>query len=260
MVYDCLSDIINASKARLNDRITTLAPITGRLLDNNQAFTQRVCNTAWRKLQDFLCNLGFMQLTDEDVLFGLPAVASQDPAVQVRIDWFNYFDGQNLQPGPTLPPDLVVPLKCGERLNGSMASFSPMRPWVDGLPRRAKQADNMFWEWRADGLYLPGSLNVTDLYIRYKRYLSDFIDSGQTQWFQQPVPILRCQDALSYFICAEIEDAREDLKDSDFRAKGEIAAKLLVNRDISMKQRTNVRRRPRSGRGEGSYYSGGLWI
>jgi hypothetical protein len=201
-----------------------------------------------------------MQLIGETVLYQIPVVTSLDPAIQVYLNWFNYFDGQNLQQQPVLPPDLVVPLKCGERLTGSQASFSPMDPWVDGLPRRPKMAANVFWEWRSDGLYMPGSLNVMDMWIRYKRRLADFQDYGQDQWFNQTVPILDCQDALSYYICAEFEDAREDLKGNDFLAKAEQATNTLVNRDISMKQRTNVRRRPRSGRGEGSSYGGGLWI
>ena len=247
--YDTVYNVLNSARVRLNDRIVSQQTVGGKLLENNQAFTLQLVNTAWRKLQEFLANLGFAQLRQEGIITGLPVVSSVDPASQVRIDWFGYFDGQNLFPAPMLPPDLMVPLQVWERQSGVNAAFVPMEPILDGMPTWNKQSRNGIWEWRADGLYMPGALIVTDLRIRYNRYLPDFSDTAAVQWFQQSVPITRCLDALSYFICAEVAEAREDLADDGtFRQKGESAARLLMNRDIAMKQRVNQRRQSRSGR------------
>lgn len=92
-------------------------------------------------------------------------------------------------------------------------------------------------------------------------------DGGSgTPWYLQPVPIARCADALSLFICAEVAQARPDLEMDPvaFLESAMDAAKLIFNRDVRMKQRVNVRRLSRSGRlegaGYGGYgYGGGTW-
>jgi hypothetical protein len=250
-VYDTLNNVLNSARVRLNDTITTQQPITGRLLQSNQAFTLQLVNTAWRKFQEFLANLGFAMLRQEAIIFQLPPVASLDPSVQMYINWFNCFDGANLFTSPVLPPDLMTPLKLWERQTGTASVFQPMEAMVDGLVNFGKQSRNVIWEWRADGIYLPGPTISVDLRIRYNRYLADFSDGSNVQWFQQPVPLMRCLDPFSYYICAEVADAREGMDGDAFRAKAENSARLMMNRDIGLKQRTNVRRQSRSGRLEG---------
>lgn len=261
--YDTVSFVLDAARVRINDEITTLQPTRGQLLKSTIEFTQQVCNNAWRKMQDFLGGLGMTRFVDEQIVSGLPPVQTTDPGQFVYINWFNYWDGANLWAAPVLPPNMAYPLWVKERQSGYNASFSCMENILDGLPTLAKQTWNGRWEWRNDSIWMPGSTYVMDLQIRFRQYLPDFADSGTTQWFTQVVPIVHCSDVLAYFICAEMADARSDLgiDPLPFREKGEQGARKLMNRDISMKQRVNIRRASWSGRlegyGYGSFGNGG---
>jgi len=252
--YDTVYKVLNAARVRLNDAVSALGPVHGKLLGNNQTFTQELVNTAWRKLQEYLANLGVSQFRQEITLYQLPPAGSSDPSAESKLDWWNFFDGANLFTQPVLPADLVFPVKLWERQSGSNSGFALMENILDGLPSVVKSGRNRYWEWRADSIYLPGSLASMDLRIAYTRDLGDFADNYPYpgfQWFQQPVPLMRALDSFAYFICAEAADAREGLDGALFRQKGESAARIFMNRDISRTQRVNVRRRSRSGRLEG---------
>lgn len=259
IAYDTVYNVLSTARTRLNDTLPTLWPVGGKLLENSQVQTQQMFNTAWRRLQEFLANLGYTRLTQEAVIYQVPAVYGSDPAIQTYINWFNFFDGANLYDQPVLPPDLIIPKRIWERQTGNASGFAEMGMMLDGLPTWNKQARNLCWEWRADGIYMPGSQASMDLRIRYAAYLPDFNDIGTSPWFQQPVPIMRCLDSLSFYVCAEVFEARGTEDANPFMAKAEAAAKLIMNRDVSLNQRVNVRRRPRSGRFESSGYGGGLW-
>jgi hypothetical protein len=249
--YDSVTSILNAAKVRLKDRLDTLFPVNGKILENSQPFSQQMTNNAWRALQESLANLGYTVLKQEAIIQGLPVVATTDPAVPCYIDTQQFYDGVNLFPGgPVLPSDIILPLKVWERPSGQNACFiRPMELFFDGLPGLPKQVWNGGWEWRAGTLYLPGAQQVTDLRLLYARYLSDFIDIGNVRWYQQLVPIPRCQTAFSLFVCAEadIDNAEAWL------TKADGAVRLMANRESSMKQRGNVRRQSRSGRMEGGW-------
>ena len=249
---DVLNTILDAARFRLNDRIDTLQPIGGKLLQNNQAFSQQGVNNAWRRFQEKLANLGFTTLTDEAIIYGLPVAGSADPASQAYINWTNYFDGNNLLSAPVLPYNLIQPLKVWERQNGINSPFiePPMEQILDGLPAFPKTALNRRWEWRNNSIYLPGALAVVDLRIKFITYFADFADLGGVRWFQQPVPIVRCQEPFSLYIAAEFENARGDKAAAkEFGDEAESATKALMNREVRSKQRVNVRRQPRGGYG-----------
>ena len=249
---DTVNSVLTATAARLNDKVETLLPVSGSLLGSGIYFTQQSVNTAWRKMCEFLATVGFTALKQEAIITGIPLSASLDPASTSWLDWFNCFDGANLYDVPALPSDLIVPFKIWERPTGQNAQFprDPMELMFDGLPGMQKQSWNGCWEWRANRIYFPGALQVMDFKVLYQRYLGDFLDVGNVQWFQQPVPIQRCQDAFSLYICSEFRPADGWLE------KAEVAARLLCNREVSMKARGNVRRQSRSGRLEGGWGTG----
>lgn len=255
--YDTVNTVLNTARVRLNDAIASLG---GDVLTNAQPYTQQFANTAWRRMQDFLANLGYARLTQEVILTGLPPTESADPASQVWLNWSQYFDGVNYfaPPNtPVLPLDLILPLKVWERWTGQNAVFTPMEMWIDGIPTWTKQNRNLVWEWREDALYMPGSLNTMDLRIRYAAYLPDFITVGAVNWYDQPVPIVRCLDALANYICYEVSNSRGDQVATTFRADAEAAAKRLFNREVSQRQRVNIRRRGRSAGSRGGEGFGG---
>jgi len=249
--YDTVNTVLNQARVRLNDELTTLLPVGGRLLKNNQIFSQQVTNTAWRKTQEYLGERGYARLLDEVVMFALPVVAIADPAVQVRLEWTGYFDGTNYFPSPALPRNLNHPLKVWERWSGQAAAFCdpPMEKILDGLPSFTKTTRNRCWEWRGDAIWMPGSLNVMDLRIRFVNFMDDFLDIGGVQWFQQPVPIMRCGDGMSWLMCAELAAAKgdQDLMER-LTTRGEAALSKVLNLDVRADQRVNIRRRPNTGR------------
>lgn len=249
-VFDTVNDILNVAKVRLNDELPALVAISGQLLDSGIYTTQQRFNNAWRNMLEFCGNRGLNVLKQEAVIYQFPICAANDPAIPVWIDWFNSNDGANLYTQPVLPADMLVPLKVWERPSNQNAAWpiNPMEMFLDGLPMLPKQTFNGSWEWRANKIYMPGALQLIDLRILYARYLGDFLDSGTTQWFEQPVPIPRCQDALSLYLCAEVAEAREEMDQAYWIGKAEAAAISLCNRDVKPKQRVSNRRQSRSGR------------
>ena len=87
--------------------------------------------------------------------------------------------------------------------------------------------------------------------FRFGQYMPNFATQGATQWYQQPVPIVGATDALADFICVEATDGRDDVDSQTFKSRAEGEAKLIFNRDVRLKNRSNVRRQSRSGRGRG---------
>lgn len=256
-VYDSLNTVLIATRARLNDEIPTLAPVSGKILQNTQNFSLVTVNNAWRNMQDCLANRGFARLINEVVIHSFPVVASLDPSVQTWLGWSGCFDGQNYFTTPNLPSDFTHPLKIWERWSNQNAQFGdpPMEKILDGIPAVTKTTAIRFWEWRGDLIYMPGSQQVEDLRIRYVNFLPDFTDVGNVPWFQQPVPIARVVVPFSWFICAELVQARGDAAgEAVLLQKGESALNKVFNLDVKADQRVNIRRRPRMGR-----YSRG-WI
>ena len=257
-VYDSLNVIIKMVNSRLNDDITTLLPVSGKILRNSQTYSQQLVNNSWRKMQEHLGEKGYARLLNEVVIYGFPVVASTDPATQCWLSWSGCFDGANFFPAPALPTDFSHPIKVWERWSSQNTQFGdpPMEKILDGLPSTSKTTNIRYWEWRGDALYHPGSMMVEDLRIRYINFLPDFLDVGTVPWFQQPVPIVRIADAFSCFVCAEVTAARGDLALATvFLEEGKAGLGRVFNLDVRADERVNIRRRPRSGRGYGrSWY------
>jgi len=256
--YDTVNVVLNMTRGRIDDELLTLQASSTQLLDNSQARTQQIFNTAWRKCQAFLAEKGYARLIDETVIYSLPVVASTDPAVQCWLGWTGFYDGLNLNASLVLPAGLNHPLKIWERWSGNNAQFGdpPMEKFLDGLPATSKTTANRFWEWRNDAIYMPGALMIEDLRIRYVSFFADIVDVGGSSWIQQPVPIARVADGLSWFICAELALADKDYDvAAACKEQGESELMRVFNLDVRADQRVNIRRQPRTGRGFGrSWY------
>lgn len=231
---DILNTVMNASRVRLNDAIETLSPVSGKLLENTQTFSQQTVNTAWRRMQEFLANLGYSKLKNETTFTAVPATGSTDPITASYISWSTFYDGANTQVAPVLPQDLIVPLDLWERPTGTTQSLTEMDRVLNGLPKVPKVQWNRQWEWRDDMVYIPGATVSTDIVLRYAAYISDFVDNSpasNTPWFGQAVPIERSLDSFAWYICDEIDRARNDNYAGQFVAPAEHAAMMILNRD-----------------------------
>lgn len=247
----------------MNDAIQSIG---GDILQNTQPFTQEMANMGWRALQEFLANLGFSRSKKPLVLTGFPAIQNagvpSDPATQTQLTWQFYFDGTSYWYPPNvqvLPQDMIMPLRIWERFTGSYLPFCPMEMSQDALPDWVKGPSNGMWLWENDTLYMPGATYPYDLRMEYAAFLPDFVTTDTTPWYEQPVPIMRSEDALSWYICAEAAGPRKDLSAAEFVAKAESAARKIFNREVSMKQRTPASRRCQSGHGYRTYRDSANW-
>ena len=247
--YFTLDTVLSTARTRLNDAIQQLS---GDILKDSQPFTQQMANSAWLRMQQFLANLGFARLTDEEIITGLPIAASSDPASQCWIDWTGFYDGTQIWQRFALPRRCSFPLKIWDRVTGFNSGWGePIRNLMDGLPATFKYPRNGIFEWRNDRIYMPGTTVPVDLRVRFAQFFPFFETQGQTQWYQQPVPIVGCLDALADYICVEASDGRDDVDSQTFKTRAEGEAKLIFNRDVRLKNRSNVRRQPRSGHRHG---------
>lgn len=254
----------------------TLQAFSGNLLEATQSTTQQYFNNGYRHMQDELADGGVDRFYGDILIPGIPAVTNMDPAVLCFISWTQVFDGTNYQTTPVLPSDLILPLWMSERVNGSMSplpcwpDLPNMKMWTDGLPWLPKQPRNLNWEWRDEAIYYPGSTSVMDFRIRYRKYLPDIVDIAGVPWWTQSVPVVRCQDALSWWVAAEYaaaQAARHDLPSDMLMALAQLAAAcqaqakhatdLMINRDVQKNERTEVRRIPYGGGSRGQGYNGG---
>ena len=248
--YHSLEGVLNTARVRLNDAIQQLS---GDILKDTQPFSKQMANSAWLRMQQFLANLGFARLIDEEIITGLPICGSSDPASQCWIDWTGFYDGTQIWTGFALPQKLSFPLKIWDRVTGYNSGWGePIRNIMDGLPATFKYPRNGIFEWRNDRIYMPGTTVPVDLRVRFAQFFPFFETQGDVQWYQQPVPIVGCLDSLADYICVEACDGRDDVDSSTFKSRAEAEAKLIFNRDVRLKNRSNVRRQPRSGRGYAS--------
>ena len=260
--YPIAESILNMARVRINDAIASLG---GDILTDTQPFTQVMFNAAWHSLQEYLANKGFTRCKQEVVLSGIPATSNYDPAAQVSLSWSGYFDGTSyfIPPNaPVLPQDMILPLRLWERSHSGSSTaswgFSPMAQALDGLPSTQKFPANSWWEWREDAIYMPGSTIAEDIRMRYAAFLPDITTQGTTNWTQQPVPIMRCENAMSYYVAAEAAAPRADLDAETFLQKAEKAASMIMNREVMQKQRTTATRRPYGRRSGSSYGQSGM--
>lgn len=268
--YDSATTILNAARVRLNDKIQTLVGVRGTILGETDPLTNQAFNNGYRRFQDGLVDAGSERFSGQVIISQVPIVGSYDPASQCSMSWFGMFDGVNNFSTPALPNNLILPLWMSERPSGSNSPFpSPNTPNMfcatDGLPMYPKGQRNACWEWREDAIWFPGATITVDFLIRYRSYLADLVDVGTTRWFQQSVPIMRCSDPLSWWVCAEFAAARASDGSigaqmlsvaAQCKAEAVEATKRWVNQEIQKNQRLDVRRIPYGSSSRGGGYGG----
>src|SRR4051812_5719513 len=86
-------------------------------------------NSAYRKVQRALENVGAASQLSDDALLVVAAMVAVDPAAQVSIT-------DATAPPNQLPTDLLVPMRLWERPNGSSSDFTEMTDLTNhgGLP------------------------------------------------------------------------------------------------------------------------------
>ena len=245
--YDFAETILEFARVRLNDAIQSIG---GEVLTDTAPFTQTYFNLAYRRLQEEMADLGSVRTNGHVYLPGLPPCGTTDPGTQVQLTWTYYFDGAgNYYVPPTisvLPFDMMEPLKIKQRPAGQQCSFMEISCAPQGVPSETKLGYQRHWMWREDGLVMTGSTQAVDLEVDYIAYLADIVSNSPiplTPWYQQQVPIVRCAQALAYYLAAEVGGARGDVDADAIEQKGDRETRKMLNRQFRSRQRVNQRRK-----------------
>lgn len=244
--YDTAETVLQMARVRLNDAIQSIG---GDVLTDTAPFTQVYFNAAFRRLQEMMADLGSQRTNGHVYILNIPATESLDPGSQCFLSWTQYFDGVAYFAPPTvavLPQDLMEPLKVKQRPSGTFGSYVEIPCAPQGIPSMTKLQVQRNWLWRNDALWLTGATQAVDLEIEYIAYLPDIVANFPilaTPWYSQPVPIVRCANALSWYVAAEVAGARGDADAETLAGKGDAECRRIVNRQYRSRQRVNQRRR-----------------
>jgi hypothetical protein len=245
--FDTVNTVLNTARVRVNDAIVSIG---GEVLTDNAAFTLVYVNAAWRRLQEFLANAGFAAFTNETFIPNIPITGTADVGAFSFINWFGFSNGATTGMSPVLPGDLIAPMALWERKSGG-STYYPVDQILGGLPTVPKDVYNRMWEWRDQNIYFPGATVLTDLRIRYKAYMLDFVDNSPlpaTPWYNQLVPIQRCLNAFAWGICSEFSKARGDLDAGYFDQQAQISATMIYNADAQNAYSRSIMKTSENGR------------
>jgi len=243
--YDTAASILVTARAKCGDMIRSEG---GDVLTNEQPFTQVYFRNSYRWLQRQLSDLGFSRFKKTVVIPALPPTVNLDISSEQLLSWTGFFDGTAQQTTPVLPQDLIQPIYCWERITGNNFYFVPMDLQIDGITDTYKQELNRQWAWENDNLVLPGATMPTDLQIKYAAFLPDLVTVGTNLWYNQQVPIMRCQNSLAAHIAWQVCDIRGDANADKLLVEATDEAAKIMNVQVQATERVNVRRQPVSGR------------
>jgi hypothetical protein len=206
--FPTVDEVMELSRSIVNDTFTGIAGTQGRILTNSAPFTLPYLNSAFRKLQRRLRNEGVtFPIRDGVLLLALPPVVEADPSKFVSVGFTGYNNGTTMFASPKLPGDCMQVSVVRQRVTGSNLQFTPMVQAQEGLASGYQNQWMGEWEWRGYQIFMNGSLQTTDLMIRYL--------SGQPPINIQPdefattsIYIIDSQDALANLIAGMYGTAR----------------------------------------------------
>ena len=234
--YDTAEYVLNLARAITNDAAQTIA---GSILSDAQPYTLVMLNSCFRDLQRELVNRGVETFVKETIITGLVQATTNDPSVQTYLAYTGYFDGTVMNASPTLPGDMIMPIRLWERQTGmSTSPFYPMRPTNDGLPTIAQTGRLAWWEWKNDTLYFVGATQSNDVRVRYWTFLVDLVDANS------PVPIFDAANCLAHKVAKQFGAARGSPLAQYMQAEEQRYFQQIVTRTARKKQRGQHRRKP----------------
>ncbi len=127
-------------------------------------------------------------------------LAVADPKVLPYLSFNGWWDGSVLNTVPTLPVDLLVPLKIRTRLTGTNNPFLEIHEFPSGLVSCNQTNKGIGgWQWITDRLYFNGSLVNVDIELQYTGGVFGLSPSlAPTAYATTFIPFLDSLDALAY--------------------------------------------------------------
>jgi hypothetical protein len=237
--YDSAEYVLQLMRALGNDAAQSLA---GNLLSDNQPYVLPMLNSGYRHLQRELVIRGYNTLKKTIQVLNVLPIAILDPGDNVAISYTGYYDGAANHPVPTLPSDLLMPLKLRERRTGSLQNFQPMLAARDGLPSRHQSIRLHEWIWESDQILMRGATQSNDLELRYAAFLPELVLAPDPS----DVLIARSENALGYYTLGKWAESRGSALAPGLFARGDDAMKKIIATENLYKNRGNNRRRGHS--------------
>lgn len=209
----------------------------GEILTDTAPFTFPMVNDALDWFQNEVGNHGIDSFTKETILTPVLPIAVNDPGVEVNISDTGYFDGVNNFETPQVPTDLLVPKRLWERQTGTTEVWRPMQEVLDGLPSVC-QGDRLgIWEWRTDGLYMPGAMKSNDIRLRYAG------SQGQLATPQDVLLFRGANGPIAYKLVSIFLFSKNPEAATAAGAEAKLRVGQLATRNARMKQRVTTTRR-----------------
>lgn len=241
--YVSVESVTNLIRAVANDMLFSQA---GEILTDTSNLMMPLLNDALGYFVAEINNHSDETFRKETILTSVTAAGTTDPGVQVNISDTGYFDGSISHAQPQVPVDLDVPIFLWERQTGSSENWVEMVEIPDGLPSTPQSSRLRMWEWRQDGLYMPGATQSNDLRLRYSGTHPLFVSANDTLLFRGATGAIAYK-MVSVYLASKNPQA-STLADGE--AKVRIAQ--ICTRSARMKQREAITRisygNPRGGR------------
>jgi hypothetical protein len=263
--YPTLQTIMDVVRGLLNDSGAgaTGTPGEGQVVTDDPTispFTKPLLGSCIRETYRELRNAGDPSLIlDNYILLNCPIIngpqgsAIPDPAVQCQISPVGFFDGSQIHANLTLPANGFYPERLWERQTGSNTSFQPMHQSQEGLPTGYQGLFNHVWEWRQDGIWLPGTTYPVDIRIRC-RIMCPTLISDTTDFTTTQVPLYDCEEAIAYKMACKVGGTMLGAEQFAQLQASALDAMLQLKNAIVRRAQTVTYRRPEyvggSGRGQ----------
>jgi hypothetical protein len=246
--YVTMETVTLLIRAIANDMIYSQA---GEILTDDANFMLPLLNDALEWMTNELNNHGVETFVQETVLTPLtptPGAASTDPGTQTNVSDYGYFDGVAIHMGPQLqlPTNLLQPDCLWERQTGSQETWIPMHIVLGGMPSITPGSRFGMWEWRQDGIYMPGITQSEDIRLRMITTLPNFVSVNDTLNFRGAVGTLAYK-VVSTFLFSKNPPAAQAAG-----AEAKLRLSQLCTRTSRMKQRVTTTRQS-YGRGGNRY-------
>lgn len=196
--YPSIEDVMNLIRVLVNDTFAGAnnVPGEGRTFTDSAPFTIPILNSAVSWLSRKLENNGVTTFTVDNFIITIPAIGTVDPGLQASLLYTGYYNGITNSNTPSLPADLLMPLRLWERPTGTTIPFNPM-DFIDTLPSVAQSQSLRYWTWNQDQLNLVGAVQSIDIRLRYKSKILPKI-TASTNFKTTVIGCADCADALAY--------------------------------------------------------------
>lgn len=208
--YPNLQSIADLFRVSINDTFnnqggagTGFGGGAGLIMPNSNPDLITFLDSAIQETFSDLRNVGDPELIlDNYILTGLPPVNSDlgvgvpNPATQVSIAYAGYFDGVQWYSNWPLPISTSKVLALWERQTNTGNNFVPMKQTPFGLPSVQQGQYQHIWEMRQGQIWMPGSVNLTDIRMRVRITYPDFLDPANINYATAYVPILDSKNAI----------------------------------------------------------------